>query len=136
MLEILLIWCGLGVVAMFWYWYEISPLRRKRFLEYPLAVILWPLAAYSAWIWWRCRRRSVTEFRAQGIPHCPRHGYILLKCEEDHEAFCGGCVPQHRCPVCGKDAWSSPRFHGRSAAGEPIVIYERIYADPHEISQR
>jgi hypothetical protein len=140
MREILLIWLGLGMISMFWYWHQQSTLLRRKplwmsLLELVLGPVLWPLAAYSAWIWWRGKNARLAEFRASGTPHCRRHGYILLKCESDHEAFCSGCGPR-RCSMCGGDAWSSPRFHGRSATGEPIVVYERIYATPHESGLR
>lgn len=136
MREAILIWCALGVMSVFLYWYEDNSLRTKhwgeRILVFVCWPLLWPLLANAGWIWNRTRHRSNKEHRNLGIPHCRRHGSILLKCEESHEAYCSGCSSSYRCPECGKEAFFSPRFHGRLECGDPIVVYERIYADPRE----
>lgn len=124
-------WCGIGMLAMSWFWYEgAGNVRRPlimRLTEVLLGPILWPLATYSAWIWSRSRLRRLDDFRRTGTPHCRRHGSILLKCEEQHDAFCSAC--SGGCGTCGKDAWFSPRYHGRSEHGEHVNVYEAIYAE-------
>lgn len=128
----LLIWCAVGALFTLWYWHEKErTILHKKVLmsvvELLLGPILWPLGAISAWIWRRSRMERLQEFYRTGTPHCRKHGYILLKCENSHEAFCSGCSPTV-CPRCGQDAFLSPRYHGRSAANEPIIVYERIHA--------
>lgn len=135
-----LIWSAFGVISVFFYWYEDNPLRTKTWGERLLMSAGWPflgpLIANAALVWNRTRRRGNKDHRRLGIPHCRRHGFILLKCEHIHEAYCAGCSSNRRCPRCGRDAFFSPRFHGRSDEGKPIVIYERIYADPSELPQK
>ncbi len=133
MREAILIWCALGVMSVFLYWYENCPLRTKplweRILVFVCWPLLWPLLANAGWMWNRSRYRRNQECRNLGIPHCRRHGFNLLKCKESHEAYCSGCSSNKMCPKCGKDSFFSPRFHGHSECGKPVVVYERIYAE-------
>lgn len=123
-------WCAIGAIAMSWFWYEADGNVRRTFpmrlAELLLGPLLWPLAVYSAWIWWRSRISRVEDFRRTSTPHCPRHGHILLKCEHQHEAFCSGC--SGCCGICGEGAWFSPRYHGLSSSGDPMIVYEPIHA--------
>lgn len=131
------LWLGIWTLALCWFWYEADGNVRRtafmRLVELLFGLILWPLAAYSTWIWWKCRCQRNEEFQRLGIPHCDRHGHILLQCKEQHEAFCQGC--SGACKICDKDAWFSPRYHGHSASGEPVVVYERIYVERPEWMQ-
>lgn len=127
-------WLGIGMLALCWFMYEADGNIRRtvlmRLVELILGPVLWPLAAYNAWIWRKGRLGRSQDFRRTGTPHCPRHGYILLKCEVEHEPFCSGCSGE--CSVCGRDAWFSPRYHGRSPDGEPVIVYEPIYTERPE----
>lgn len=131
-------WCAIGAIAMSWFWYEAHGNVRRTFAmrlaELLLGPFLWPLAVCSAWIWRRSRISRTKDFRRTGTPHCHRHGHILLKCEGQHEAFCSGC--SGRCRICGEEALFSPRYHGLSASGDPMIVYEPIYARRTEGSER
>lgn len=127
-----LVWCAVGALFMLWYWYEKERtiLHKKlamSVVELFLGPILWPLGAFSAWIWRRSRLSRIADHRRTGTPLCSKHGYILLKCENWHASFCSGCSPTV-CPMCGGQPFLSPRYLGMTPEGEPITEYQPIYA--------
>ena len=125
-------WCAVGSFFVLWYWYEKErAILHKKLamsaLEFLIGPPLWPLAAFSAWIWRKGRLKRLVELRRNGTPLCPRHEYVLLKCENWHESYCFLCSST-RCPTCGGEAALSPRYLGRNDGGEPITEYQPIYA--------
>ena len=129
----ILVWCALGVGSAAFYMYEESPFRTypwwERILLFFWSPTLWPIVAYGAWIRNRTRRRGNQRHRKSGIPHCRRHGFILLKCRDRHKEYCAGCSAKNLCPQCGGTAFFSPRLCGRSNGGKPIVEYQHLYAE-------
>lgn len=118
-----LAWCAIGALVTLWYWYEKKRIILHRRLgmsvvELVLGPPLWPLAAFSAWIWRGSTLRRLKEFTRSEVPFCRRHVSILLKCEDRHEGFCSGCGTG-LCPTCGSGPMlgGPPEHHGHYPPG-------------------